>query len=176
MRWFSAILLVLLLNATTQAKDKSRTGEIGHEASCDIKGNLGRKKLRLYFLPDHPTYSRVKINKRGERWFCTEKKAKAAGWKKAGTWRRGKASPEDFRDCLASTQDHPPGCDIKGNISRSGQIYHVRGSKYYFETEVREELGERWFCSEVEAEAAGWRKPRNQVRAQSCKIASTNSP
>ena len=53
-------------------------------------------------------------------------------------------------------------CDIKGNISiKTGEsIYHVPGQKFYDETTIRPELGERWFCSEAEARAAGWRKSR----------------
>lgn len=52
------------------------------------------------------------------------------------------------------------GCDIKGNVSiNSGdRIYHVPGQRYYLETIIRQEYGERYFCSEAEARAAGWRK------------------
>lgn len=51
-------------------------------------------------------------------------------------------------------------CDIKGNVSiNSGErIYHVPGQRYYSETRIRPEYGERWFCSETEARAAGWRR------------------
>lgn len=51
-------------------------------------------------------------------------------------------------------------CRIKGNISiDSGEaIYHVPGQRYYSETKIRPEYGERWFCSEEEARTAGWRK------------------
>lgn len=51
-------------------------------------------------------------------------------------------------------------CVIKGNISqRTGEhIYHVPGQEYYERTRVDEDAGERWFCSEDEAEEAGWRK------------------
>jgi hypothetical protein len=54
------------------------------------------------------------------------------------------------------------GCNIKGNISiNSGQrIYHVPGQHYYSETTIRPEFGERWFCSEGEAQRAGWRRAR----------------
>lgn len=51
------------------------------------------------------------------------------------------------------------GCDIKGNISLNGErIYHVPGQKYYGATRVRPQKGERWFCTEAEARAAGWRR------------------
>ena len=54
------------------------------------------------------------------------------------------------------------GCTIKGNISiDSGErIYHVPGQKFYSQTRISPEFGERWFCSEAEARKAGWRKAK----------------
>jgi hypothetical protein len=54
------------------------------------------------------------------------------------------------------------GCGIKGNISTTTgeRIYHVPGQKYYFVTRIDRFRGERWFCSESDARAAGWRKSR----------------
>lgn len=51
-------------------------------------------------------------------------------------------------------------CNIKGNVSiGSGErIYHVPGQHYYEATKISLQYGERWFCSEEEARAAGWRK------------------
>ncbi|UJQ95522.1 sunset domain-containing protein [Mariluticola halotolerans] len=53
-------------------------------------------------------------------------------------------------------------CVIKGNISiNSGKhIYHVPGQEFYTRTRISPEYGERWFCSEAEAQAAGWHKAR----------------
>ncbi|MGO8065817.1 succinoglycan biosynthesis protein exoi [Rhizobium leguminosarum] len=53
-------------------------------------------------------------------------------------------------------------CDIKGNIStETGErIFHVPGQKYYSQTKISPQSGERWFCSEFEAWAAGWRKSK----------------
>lgn len=51
-------------------------------------------------------------------------------------------------------------CLIKGNISDNGHIYHVPGSRSYDATKIDESKGERWFCTEEEARAAGWRPPR----------------
>ncbi len=51
--------------------------------------------------------------------------------------------------------------EIKGNVSISGErIYHVPGQAYYDETRIDRGRGERWFCSEAEARAAGWRRAR----------------
>lgn len=53
------------------------------------------------------------------------------------------------------------GCRIKGNISRKGaRIYHVPGGRDYERTRIDTRAGERWFCSEREAQAAGWRAAR----------------
>ncbi len=52
-------------------------------------------------------------------------------------------------------------CLIKGNISRSGErIYHVPGGRWYDATRIDPLRGERWFCSEAEARAAGWRRAK----------------
>lgn len=55
-----------------------------------------------------------------------------------------------------------PGCTIKGNVSiNTGErIYHLPGQTFYSETVINSRYGERWFCSEAEARAAGWRKAR----------------
>lgn len=54
----------------------------------------------------------------------------------------------------------PGDCRIKGNVSESGRIYHVPGSEWYERTQINPAKGERWFCTEAEAKAAGWRAPR----------------
>lgn len=52
-------------------------------------------------------------------------------------------------------------CPIKGNISRRGdRIYHLPWQASYPRTKINERAGERWFCSTVEAEKAGWRAAR----------------
>ncbi len=54
-----------------------------------------------------------------------------------------------------------PACRIKGNISRSGErIYHVPGGRWYERAIISPSKGERWFCSEEEAQAAGWRRAK----------------
>lgn len=50
------------------------------------------------------------------------------------------------------------GCNIKGNINGKGEhIYHVPGGTSYGKTSINDARGERWFCSETDAIAAGWR-------------------
>ena len=51
-------------------------------------------------------------------------------------------------------------CVIKGNINSKGdKIYHAPWSRHYKRTKINESKGERWFCTESEALAAGWRAP-----------------
>jgi hypothetical protein len=51
---------------------------------------------------------------------------------------------------------------IKGNknLDTREQIYHVPGQAYYDETVVDPSEGERWFCTEAEAVANGWRRSK----------------
>lgn len=57
-----------------------------------------------------------------------------------------------------STESGPNNCTIKGNISSGGKIYHMPGQYYYNKTQIDESKDEKWFCTEAEAQAAGWRK------------------
>ena len=66
--------------------------------------------------------------------------------------------------CAGGCFDYPSWCapPIKGNVSydTGERIYHVSGQEYYDDTVINPAYGERWFCTEQEAKAAGWRKSR----------------
>ena len=63
---------------------------------------------------------------------------------------------------VSTAQNSSSSCTIKGNISTSGEkIYHLPGCGSYAKTQIDESHGERWFCTESEAQAAGWRKALN---------------
>ena len=52
--------------------------------NCKIKGNIGRSGVRIYHMPNGTYYGRTKISEsKGERWFCSEREAKEAGWRKS---------------------------------------------------------------------------------------------
>lgn len=53
-----------------------------------------------------------------------------------------------------------PECTIKGNISidTRNKVYHLPGMEDYESTIINPESGEKWFCTEPEAIANGWRK------------------
>lgn len=92
-----------------------------------------------------------------------------------GIWRGRFVAPWDWRAGVRLDSARAPvqrnmgrivrqgtsGCHIKGNISRKGaRIYHVPGDQHYEGTRISPSQGERWFCTEAEARAAGWRRSR----------------
>lgn len=84
----------------------------------------------------------------------------AARKKKIGIWQAPTMAPWDYRhgSWTAATSAAPEGCPIKGNITRKGEkIYHTPWSPWYAKTKIDTSKGERWFCDEAEAIAAGWR-------------------
>lgn len=84
-------------------------------------------------------------------------------------WDGSFEQPADYRrrgrqeaERPAATQSAPgSNCRIKGNISRDGErIYHLPGAEFYAQTRIDPAAGERLFCTEQEARAAGWRRAR----------------
>lgn len=96
-------------------------------------------------------------------YVALEEQAKAAG---RNIWSSRFVMPWDWRQGQRivqreATEQRREGCDIKGNISSKGErIYHVPGGRFYERTRIDQSKGERWFCSEAEAQAAGWRRSR----------------
>ncbi len=82
-----------------------------------------------------------------------------------GLWRSATKPAWDWRKArkaAAPAQTPPdPDCRIKGNINAAGsKIYHIPGSRWYERTRVNIARGQRWFCTEADAVAAGWRPPQ----------------
>jgi len=66
--------------------------------------------------------------------------------------------------CYQKTNPDNPKCDIKGNLDKDAnrKIYYFPGCAQYEFTIVEKDLGEDWFCTEEEAQKAGF------VRAETC--------
>jgi endonuclease YncB( thermonuclease family) len=58
---------------------------------------------------------------------------------------------------VAAAVPAPAGCSIKGNVTQNGRIYHTAGSPWYDRIRMDLGIGRRWFCTEAEAQEAGWR-------------------
>jgi endonuclease YncB( thermonuclease family) len=78
-----------------------------------------------------------------------------------GVWRAGVDRPADHRSKLweAAKGDAPGGCPVKGLVQGNSKTYLVPWERGYERAKVRTSRGERWFCTEAEARAAGWRPP-----------------
>lgn len=110
----------------------------------DISREMVRQGLAWAFVKYASTY------------VAEEAAARAAG---LGIWQATNQPAWEWRAARwkQSAQAEPATCPIKGNISRHGHIYHMPWDPWYQRTTIDERRGERWFCSEAEAQAAGWR-------------------
>jgi len=136
-------------------RNKDRYGRI--VAVCMVGGPKGRD-LGAYMVSQGWALA---YRKHSMDYVGDEDAARAAG---KGLWRGKFIPPWEWRrgKRLASevVTDNRT-CPIKGNIGKGGtRIYHVPGGAYYSRTKISEGKGERWFCSEEEARAAGWRRSK----------------
>jgi len=110
----------------------------------DINAQMVREGLAWAFVRYSQTYVRQEAQARAAR---------------AGIW-QGEAAPAwEYREhrWASAEKGAPSGCAIKGNISAYGRIYYTPWSPWYANVKIEPEKGERWFCSEAQAIAAGWR-------------------
>jgi hypothetical protein len=78
---------------------------------------------------------------------------------KLGIWRGQVVRPSDYRaqKWEEAKRAAPNGCPIKGNVSRGRRVYVLPWARGYERVKITRRRGERWFCSETEAQAAGWK-------------------
>jgi endonuclease YncB( thermonuclease family) len=117
---------------------------ICYEEGLEINAELVRRGLAWAFVKYSQTYVAIEAEARQAM---------------AGIW-QGPAMPAwEYRHGRwnVAEQTAPNGCAIKGNISGKGRIFHMPWSPWYPQVTVDPSRGERWFCSESEAIAAGWR-------------------
>ncbi|OYD82526.1 thermonuclease family protein [Azospirillum brasilense] len=149
---------------TCEQKDKDRYGRV--VAACFVNGeNLNAWMAANGWAMAYRQYSKDYVGAE-----ATARAARAGIW--AGTfqppweWRAAKRegkpqAANQSRPAPAAAPAGAPssGCQIKGNINSKGErIYHVPGGRSYDQTQIDTGDGERWFCSEGEAQAAGWRR------------------
>jgi endonuclease YncB( thermonuclease family) len=117
--------------------------------TCFVDGrNINAEMVKLGLAWAFVRYSAV--------YAAEEAQARAA---KIGIW-QGAAQPAwDYRAqaWTAHAEEAPNGCAIKGNVTASGYIYHMPWSPWYNRVRINGHAGKRWFCTEADAMAAGWR-------------------
>lgn len=77
---------------------------------------------------------------------------------KAGVKARTRKSGVFLEKCTQVKNQDKPECSIKGNSLSGKMYYRYPGCGQYNNTVVQLYLGDQWFCSEKEAEAAGFEK------------------
>jgi endonuclease YncB( thermonuclease family) len=136
----------------------------GHQVSCQSRGTDKYGRMLGVCSVDGSELNGALV-RAGMAWafvkYSTayveaEKLAKAA---QAGVWQGAAEAPWIFREkrWQVAEQTAPSGCAIKGNVTGNGQVYHMPWSPWYHKVKVEPARGERWFCSEAEAQKAGWR-------------------
>ena len=119
-------------------------------ARCAVAGrDLGQAMVAAGYATAYRAYSTAYVK--------AEDEARRAG---RGLWAAQMQNPADYRAAQAQVQAAPASCAIKGNIGGGGRIYHTPGQEHYAATRISTAKGERWFCTEAEARAAGWRAAR----------------
>lgn len=135
--------------ATCVRRDVDRYGRV--VATCEVDGaDMGEVIVSEGWAFAFRRY--------GMDYDLTEKAAYVAG---RGLHSATVEPPAAFRASQTRAQDSgDKACNIKGNISNNGRIFHVPGQEHYARTQINTGRGERWFCSPEEARAAGWRAAR----------------
>jgi len=160
-----------------EASNKAKSILTGKKVSLESDPSQGERDkynrlLRYVFLEDETNFNLMMI-KEGYAYEYTydipykyqaefKKAQQEASDGKIGLW--GNICEESGETAITGTTTANNGnsCEIKGNISSTGEkIYHIIGCGSYNKTVIDESNGEKWFCSEQEALDAGWRKALN---------------
>ena len=83
----------------------------------------------------------------------------AAKTQKIGLWQGEAERPGEWRQRRweEAKKSSPDGCPIKGYVRTAGRMYAMPWSQDYAQGKLRTVKGERWFCSEDDARAAGFK-------------------
>jgi endonuclease YncB( thermonuclease family) len=134
-----------VVNCESRGNDKyGRMLGICSDDGNDINAQMVREGYAWAFVKYSQTYVQQEATARTQR---------------VGIW-QGDAEPAwVYREkrWAGAEQAAPQGCAIKGNVTEHGHIYHMPWSPWYGKVKIEATKGERWFCSEAEATAAGWR-------------------
>ena len=71
-------------NGDTTKTSTTNSTQTNNADSCTIKGNIGSSKEKIFHVVGCGSYNKTVIDEsKGEKWFCSEKEAIDAGWRKA---------------------------------------------------------------------------------------------
>ena len=146
------------------AKDALARAIRGKRVSCDLTGTrdegtkTGRCTVRGADIAEALVREGHVFAEEGlfSRYATEESDARRAG---AGVWAGEPERPAEYRAKRweEARRAAPEGCPIKGRVASGSRVYVLPWSPAYDSVRVVSARGERWFCSEAEAQAAGWR-------------------
>jgi endonuclease YncB( thermonuclease family) len=136
----------------------------GREVACESRGldkygrtlgacRLDGRDINAWMVREGHAWAFTKYS---TSYVQQEAEARAHG---IGIW-QGEATPAweyRARRWAGAEPLAPQGCAIKGNVTANGKIYHMPWSPWYAQIRMDPGRGRRWFCTESEALAAGWR-------------------
>jgi endonuclease YncB( thermonuclease family) len=148
-----------------EATRELRSALAGREVNCKpvTLDRYGRTVARCFV---GPVDIQAEMVRRGLAWAFVkysrdylpeEAEARSAH---RGIWQADTQTAWDFRATRWAEYDRtaPEGCPIKGNVNKYGdRIYHMPWGRDYAKVKMDPTKGKQWFCSEGEAEKAGWR-------------------
>ncbi len=145
-----------------EALDRDAYGRI--VARCvaggrDLAGTLVAEGLAWAYVRYSSDYAGVEAEARAAGRGVWQGPSQAAwDWRRSDGFRAasGRAAAAPAAEEIPA--EAPAGCAIKGNVNASGErIYHTPASPWYARVRMAPTRGQRWFCDEAEALAAGWR-------------------
>lgn len=144
------------------AKEALATLVRGRRVTCDILGEQANaKRARCYVGDEDIAETLVRkghVFAAGGFWSSYASVEDQAEEEKVGLWAGEAERPQEYRDKRweEAKKSAPEGCPIKGPIRSGSRVYVLPWASSYDSIRLRTSRGERWFCSESEAEAAGW--------------------
>ncbi len=137
---------------TVSCVESGQTDGIKTGSCTDEDGDLGAAMVRGgHAFADGTLWA---------RYSTEETEAREA---KAGLWAGEAERPDAWRERIyaAAAAATPGGCPIKGRIQSGRKVYILPHNSDYPRVNLREDRGERWFCSVEDAVAQGF-SPRDK--------------
>ncbi len=167
----STCLLLIFGSTTPNVYAASQTKCVKASLGLRVRSGPGTQYWKKAGLPYG---TQVTVNYTQGRWSKVTYSGWRTGWMYSSylgscpiavtTWKPPTVTTWKPAPTAVPTQAPVVSCNrnIKGNISYTTgeKIFHVPGQEDYNSTIIRAYFGERWFCTEAEARAAGWRKAK----------------
>lgn len=152
----------LHISALQGASRRPKVGDtILYELVTQADGKVRASKASIHGVAPRPLPTKQKVKKRGllETVIGIGVIAAIALFTMEFSPSRSPSPITSITNSL-DTSIAKPECNIKGNISidTGNKVYHLPGMEDYESTVIDPAKGEKWFCTESEAIANGWRK------------------